>query len=135
MIEWFGLGKQLSVCDGSSPYDQSTSTPAHFSENMGFVGFSPVLGGNLFSLMFGYYLDAHVPESGTNSLIGTRPLSLINLETHKLPSGHQCFDGKACYLGSLQLTLVACMFSLGLSWWAGVRGGQKIRARTVSAEW
>jgi len=85
IIEWFGL--------------------AHFSENMGYVSFSPMLGGNLFSLMFGRYLDAHARSEWTR----------------ELPSEHQCFDGKRCYLGSLQVTLVACIASLGLSWWAGVR--------------
>ena len=84
--------------------------PAHSSENMGFVGFSPVLGGNLVSLMFECYLDAHVLRTGMSSLIGRHPLSM-NLETHKLPLGHQCFDDKVCCSGSLQLTLVACIYT------------------------
>ncbi|KAG8220377.1 major facilitator superfamily domain-containing protein [Butyriboletus roseoflavus] len=105
MIEWFGL--------------------AHFSENWGYVSFSPVLGGNLFSLMFGRNLDTH-------ATLGTRVRSFISLVSRELPSEHQCFDGKACYLGSLQVTLVACIVSLGLSWWAGIRDGQKIKDRNAS---
>ncbi|KAF8120704.1 major facilitator superfamily domain-containing protein [Boletus edulis] len=112
MIEWFGM--------------------AHFSENWGYLSFSPVLGGNLFSLMFGRYLDAHVPVQDTRSSLGTRVLSIISLGSRDLPSEHQCFDGKACYLGTLQVTLVACIISLGLSWRAGIRDGQKIKARDAS---
>lgn len=78
--------------------------------------------------MFGYYLDAHARGHDARSL------SLMSLETRGLPSEHQCFDGKACYLGSLQVTLVACIASLGLSWWAGIRDRQKIRARNVFVE-
>lgn len=86
---------------------------------MGYVSFSPMLGGNLFSLMFGRYLDARS--------------ELASVAARELPSEHQCFDGKTCYVGSLQVTLVACIASLGLSWWAGVRDGQKVRARNLNA--
>jgi MFS family permease len=106
MIEWFGL--------------------AHFSENMGYVFLSPILGGNIFSIMFGRYLDAHAPKQDPRSS------SLTSLVSRELPSEHQCFDGKTCYLGSLQVTLVACIVSLGLSWWAGIRDGQKVKARHAS---
>lgn len=84
--------------------------------------------------MFGYYLDTHVPGQDVRSSIGAGALSLIGLRARELPSEHQCFDGKACYLGSLQVTLVACTISLGLSWWAGIRDGQKIRLRNVSIQ-
>jgi len=112
IIEWFGL--------------------AHLSENWGYASFSPVLGGNLFSLMFGRYLDAHAPTQDPSSSLATRAWSLISLVSRELPSEHQCFDGKTCYLGSLQVTLVACIVSLGLSWWAGVRDGQKVKARNAT---
>ncbi|KAH0839347.1 major facilitator superfamily domain-containing protein [Lanmaoa asiatica] len=111
IIEWFGL--------------------AHFSENWGYVSFSPVVGGNLFSLMFGHNLDTHTPVQDTHSLLATRVWSLTSLVSRELPSEHQCFDGKACYSGSLQVTLVACIVSLGLSWWAGIRDGQKIKSRNA----
>jgi hypothetical protein len=104
----------------------SRPTPAHFSENMGYVFLSPILGGNIFSIMFGRYLDAHAPKQDPRSS------SLTSLVSRELPSEHQCFDGKTCYLGSLQVTLVACIVSLGLSWWAGIRDGQKVKARHAS---
>ncbi|KAF8839371.1 MFS general substrate transporter [Paxillus ammoniavirescens] len=99
IIEWFGL--------------------AHFSENLGYTFPAPLIGGNLFSLMFGRNLDAHVPTD-THS---TRILS--SLGSRELPSEHQCFDGRECYVGSLKVTMVACVISLGLSVWAGIRDGKK----------
>ena len=82
--------------------------------------------------MFGRYLDAHAPTQDARSSLATRVWSLISLVSRELPSEHQCFDGKTCYLGSLQVTLVACVVSLGLSWWAGIRDGQKVKARNAS---
>lgn len=79
--------------------------------------------------MFGRNLDAHASVEDSRSSVVTRAWSLIGLVSRELPSEHQCFDGKACYLGSLQVTLVACIVSLGLSWWAGIRDGQRIRGR------
>ena len=109
----------------------SFPAPAHLSENWGYVSFSPVIGGNLFSLMFGRNLDAHVPAQDLIPSLVTRFWSSITLVPRELPSEHQCFDGKACYLGSLQVTLVACIASLGLSWWAGIRDRQKVKGRNA----
>jgi hypothetical protein len=94
--------------------------PAHLSENWGYVLLSSSLGGNIFSLMFGHNLDAHTPndDSDTHS-----PLSLA--KRADLPSNHQCFDGRDCYVSSLYVTVVACLFALGLSVWAGMRDQRK----------
>lgn len=81
--------------------------------------------------MFGYSLDTHVPAQDGHPSLGVRFWSLNTLVPRELPSEHQCFDGKACYLGSLQLTLVACIVSLGLSWWAGIRDGEKAKSRNA----
>ncbi|KAF9236916.1 major facilitator superfamily domain-containing protein [Melanogaster broomeanus] len=105
MIEWFGL--------------------AHLSENWGYVSFAPLIGGNLFSLMFGRNLDAHVPSQDTHSVL----LARLWASSRALASDHQCFDGRECYVGSLKVTMVACVVSLGLSVWAGVRDGRKVRGR------
>ena len=80
--------------------------------------------------MFGRNLDTHLPARDLDPPLATRFLSLITV-SRELPSEHQCFDGKACYLGSLQVTLVACIVSLGLSWWAGIRDGQKVKGRNA----
>ncbi|OJA21335.1 hypothetical protein AZE42_07120 [Rhizopogon vesiculosus] len=100
IIDWFGL--------------------AHLSENWGYVSLSPLLGGNLFSLMFGRNLDAHAPDddSSTHS-----PLSLIKRAGP--PNDHQCFDGRECYVSSLYVTVGACLFALVLSAWAGIRDQRK----------
>ncbi|KAH7916644.1 major facilitator superfamily domain-containing protein [Hygrophoropsis aurantiaca] len=111
VIDWFGL--------------------AHLSENWGYVSFSPMVGGNLFSLMFGRNLDAHAPDDS-----GEQSHGLI--QTRELPSTHQCFDGRDCYVSSLTITAVACMVALGLSFYAGWRDQQKTLAvtnRTNEAVW
>ncbi|KAH7881863.1 major facilitator superfamily domain-containing protein [Phlebopus sp. FC_14] len=120
VIEWFGL--------------------AHLSENWGYASFAPLVGGNLFSLMFGRNLDAHAPNQDTRSSLPTAttstPSTLLSfstthtvsspiISTRELPSDHQCFDGRECYVTSLQVTMVACMFALGLSVWAGIRDGRR----------
>ena len=128
VIEWFGLGKSTFLCM-LNPHQLTSPILAHFSENFGYVLLSPILGGNIFSLLFGRYLDAHARDP--RSSLATR-VSLTSLVSRELPSEHQCFDGKTCYLGSLQVTLVACIVSLGLSWWAGIRDGQKVKARNAS---
>lgn len=100
IIDWFGL--------------------SHLSENWGYVSLSPLVGGNLFSLMFGHNLDSHASndDSETHS-----PLSLIR--RGGLPSEHQCFDGRSCYVSSLYVTATACLIALGLSVWAGIRDQRK----------
>lgn len=99
VIDWFGL--------------------SHLSENWGFISLSPLVGGNLFSLMFGRNLDSHAnDDTETHS-----PLSLIR--RGGLPSEHQCFDGRDCYVTSLYVTATACLIALGLSVWAGIRDQRK----------
>ena len=83
--------------------------------------------------MFGHELDTHTPAQDAHSSLITRAWLLMS--RGGLPSEHQCLDGKACYLGSLQVTLVACIASLGLSWWAGIRDGQKLKARNTYKEY
>ena len=83
--------------------------------------------------MFGRNLDTHAPAQDVRRSLVARFWSLITLVPRALPSEHQCFDGKACYLASLQVTLVVCIVSLGLSWWAGIRDGQKAKGRNTWA--
>ncbi|KAG2072862.1 MFS general substrate transporter [Suillus decipiens] len=90
VIDWFGL--------------------SHLSENWGFVSLSPLVGGNLFSLMFGRNLDSHASNDDTET---HSPLSLTR--RGGLPSDHQCFEGRNCYVSSLYVTATACLIALGLS--------------------
>ncbi|KDQ53050.1 hypothetical protein JAAARDRAFT_162309 [Jaapia argillacea MUCL 33604] len=114
MIEWFGL--------------------PHFSENWGYLSLSPMLGGNLFSIAFGTNLDAHAPSdhqvSGVSSLNATAP-SLLSRDG--LPSIHQCYEGRECYVASLYMTTSACFVALGLSLWAAWRDRQ--RKQEVEVIW
>lgn len=96
VIEWFGL--------------------THFSENWGYVSFSPTIGGNLFSLAFGRNLDAHNPPKEEEA-----PLVMRGL-----PAGEQCFAGKDCYVGSLYLTIFACMLGFALSVFAAVKDRKRM---------
>ncbi|KAG1740293.1 major facilitator superfamily domain-containing protein [Suillus lakei] len=100
VIDWFGL--------------------SHLSENWGYLSLSPLVGGNLFSLMFGRNLDSHASNDDTET---HSPLSLIRRAG--LPSEHQCFDGRNCYVSSLYVTATACLIALGLSVWAGIRDQRK----------
>ena len=92
---------------------------AHFSENWGFVSLSPLLGGNIFSIMFGQNLDAHAPSEPQESL------SLLNTTMTRadtvssFDSAHQCLLGRECYASSLLMTTAACTVALCLSAYAG----------------
>ncbi|KAG6330721.1 hypothetical protein ID866_8366, partial [Astraeus odoratus] len=97
MIEWFGL--------------------AHLSENFGYISMSPLVGGNLFSIMFGRDLDAHAsgPDPDTSSGIILRAVvAAAKLARRGLPSEHQCLIGRECYISSVRVTLLACMVALVL---------------------
>ncbi|KAF8580797.1 MFS general substrate transporter [Ramaria rubella] len=110
-IEWFGM--------------------AHWSENWGFVSLAPLVGGNLFSLLFGRNLDAHVPGSTANSTFATATLSAAGLHPRApIPSpepGHQCLEGRLCYADTLAVTTAACVVALVLSLVAAWRDRRKVR--------
>ncbi|KAJ8521826.1 hypothetical protein ONZ45_g1531 [Pleurotus djamor] len=91
-IEWFGL--------------------LHFSENWGYTSTSPLLGGNLFGIVFGRNLDAHEPPARRG----------LPAET----SGRMCLEGKACYVDALYLTMSACALCVGLSIYAAWRDQKKL---------
>ncbi|KAI5988455.1 major facilitator superfamily domain-containing protein [Pisolithus marmoratus] len=102
IIDWFGL--------------------AHLSENWGYVTLAPLVGGNIFSIMFGRNLDAHTPREEDTSHDVTRVIGGASL------SEHQCLIGRECYVSSLRVTLVACMVALALSTWAAAREERRKRA-------
>ncbi|KIK22462.1 hypothetical protein PISMIDRAFT_102428 [Pisolithus microcarpus 441] len=87
VIDWFGL--------------------AHLSENWGYVSLAPLIGGNIFSIMFGRNLDAHTPRGEEEN------------------TSHNCLMGRECYVSSLKITLVVCMITLALSTWAAIRDGRR----------
>ncbi|KAF9652133.1 MFS general substrate transporter [Thelephora ganbajun] len=83
IVEWFGM--------------------AHFSENWGLVSLSPLVAGNIFSMIFGRIFDAHSSYSGYEM---------------------RCLEGARCYSASLYVTTVACLCALILAFVA-VKRDQK----------
>ncbi len=80
--EWFGL--------------------PHFSQNWGCVALAPILGSNLFGLVFGMVLDAHVNPEDV-SATSRRLMMRTGIGKERL-----CSDGPSCYAASLKLTIAAC---------------------------
>lgn len=105
VIDWFGL--------------------AHLSENWGYVTLAPLIGGNIFSIMFGRNLDAHTPreeEENTSHNVSRFFGGGVSSEQHR------CLMGRECYVSSLRVTLVACMVALALSTWAATRDERRREA-------
>ncbi|KAI6035885.1 major facilitator superfamily domain-containing protein [Pisolithus marmoratus] len=100
-IDWFGL--------------------AHLSENLGYLSLPPLIGGNVFSIIFGRNLDAHTLREGTNESRGVALRDVL--------SERRCFTGRECYVSSLKVTLMACMVALALSMWAARRDRHRQKAR------
>ena len=97
----------------------SLSDPtAHFSENWGFVAFSPLIGGNLFSLAFGRNIDKHT--STDSDVLDLPPTTSPHTTVHA-----QCMDGVECYIWTLKLTTWMCVLAFGLAVWAGYRDWKK----------
>jgi hypothetical protein len=95
---------------------------AHFSENWGYLSMSPMVAGNLFSIVFGRNLDAHE---------GAREEPSIASPAFATP---QCLRGLQCYVATLYLTAGATFLSILLSIWAGYRDRQKIVASRQTKE-
>ncbi|KAL4067164.1 major facilitator superfamily domain-containing protein [Scleroderma yunnanense] len=111
LIEWFGL--------------------AHLSENWGYLCMAPLVGGNLFSIMFGRNLDAHTPSADPDMSPGAgHGLTVLRwLISRDVPTERQCLAGRECYISSLQVTLMVCIVALALSTWAGIRDRRRNEAK------
>ncbi|KAI5992655.1 hypothetical protein EDC04DRAFT_3097040 [Pisolithus marmoratus] len=94
---------------------------AHLSENLGYLSLPPLIGGNVFSIIFGRNLDAHTLREGTNESRGVALRDVL--------SERRCFTGRECYVSSLKVTLMACMVALALSMWAARRDRHRQKAR------
>ena len=93
---------------------------AHFSENLGYLFLSPIVAGNLFSLLFGRNLDAHKssPKSSHDNALLNPPL-----DAYTAP---QCLLGLNCYRNTIYITILATFLAILLSIWAGYRDWMKI---------
>ena len=72
------------------------------------MSLAPVLGGNLFSILFGRNLDAHVINTDS------RPMTALVHPRASRP-GRQCLEGRACYASTMAVTTFACLLALILS--------------------
>lgn len=120
----------------------------HFSENWGFVSLAPLIGGNVFSILFGRDFDSHVPAEKTDVNISKRAIvgntNLIRTLLYPRAGGIEepgkrlCLEGRTCYVGTLRITTIACMAALLLSsvaaWrdWRKNKGGGKVRYERLS---
>lgn len=110
VIEWFGMGPSshlflLILQELTHPSDSVLSSSlggrtAHFGQNLGLVSVSPIVAGNIFSMIFGRVFDA-------NSSHGEH--------------GMNCFEGARCYSTSLYVTTSACLCALVLAIFAAKR--------------
>ena len=102
-----------------------------------------MVGGNIFSIAFGRNLDAHSDDDGpaANATLNAlaNVLAPVNataiapssalaatasavLEARGgVPAAHHCIIGRACYVDSLRMTIVACCVALALGVYAGWR--------------
>ena len=91
---------------------------AHFSENLGYLLLSPIVAGNLFSILFGRNLDAH-----RNSPAHLNSPPRLHVYYNSAP---QCLLGLNCYVDTIYLTMLATFLAILLSIWAGYRDRLKI---------
>ncbi|KAJ6615493.1 MFS general substrate transporter [Mycena sp. CBHHK59/15] len=86
---------------------------SHLSENWGYLSLSPMVGGNLFSIAFGWNLDRHeTPQDHTARAV----------------AAHQCLEGRLCYVATLGLTVAACLGAILLSALTAWRERRKLMA-------
>jgi hypothetical protein len=107
------------VSDKPLPSEQRIPLLAHFSENLGFMSLSPLLGGNIFSIAFGRNLDAHTPMHSNITV------------SDPLPPSAQCLEGQQCYVSSLHITVLACVLALIVSIWVGYRDRRKMTSKDM----
>ena len=114
-LEWFGMRKCLPRSFQRLNVNFYIHlTTAHFSENWGYLCLSPIVAGNLFSIVFGRNLDAHDGSHTSNA-----PLA----DGYSAP---QCLQGLNCYVDTIYLTMLATFLCVLLSIWAGYRDRVKI---------
>ncbi|ORY24135.1 major facilitator superfamily domain-containing protein [Naematelia encephala] len=117
VLEWFGM--------------------THFSQNYGWLCVAPVLGGNIFNLIFGRVYDAHTvgrigaPESGAGVMIDSIG-NLLKRAGGGIPDDgqHDCLVGANCYASAFKISALACSVAFLLSISAGIRRERKSRERT-----
>ncbi|KAG8874508.1 hypothetical protein FRB97_008452 [Tulasnella sp. 331] len=111
--EWFGL--------------------KHYSENWGYVSVAPVIAGNIFSLAFGKNLDSHASTPSASGFHQSTPSPSTLFVRGGLPSELLCYQGRECYIDSLQMTISACIGAILLSIYAGWLDRRRLAAKAIAA--
>jgi MFS family permease len=114
-LEWFGMRKYGLLF---SFQILNAILPAHFSENFGYLLLSPIVAGNIFSILFGRNLDAHRSSPAHDTLFKPPPIHVY--------SPPQCLLGLNCYRDTIYITMFATFLAILLSIWAGYRGRVKM---------
>lgn len=105
VLEWFGM--------------------AHFSQNFGTINLAPILGGNLFNLLFGYVYDSNtigrigMPE--TEKLGDVVRMLVRSGGTIANDDQHACLLGERCYGTAFKMTTFGCFIALAVSLAAGFK--------------
>lgn len=122
-LEWFGMREccHLLVKNIHSDLDD---IQAHFSENWGYLSMSPMISGNLFSIIFGRNFDAH---EGVQISSPGDSLKLIRDSDPTTSTDLRCIQGLECYVDTIHLTIGVTLLSILLSVWAGWRDKRRIR--------
>ena len=106
VLEWFGM--------------------AHFSQNFGTINLAPILGGNLFNLLFGWIYDQHtigrigLPE-GAKLVDDVTDLVRRSGGVVDNDDQHACLLGEECYGTAFKLTTFGCFIALIISLAVGVK--------------
>ena len=111
-LEWFGMRK-YGLPPPSFQILNCHIKLAHFSQNWGYLSLSPIPG-NLFSVIFGWNLDAHRGSPVHDALL--KPPSI-----HAYSAPPQCLLGLNCYVDTIYLTMLVTFLAILLSIWAGYR--------------
>ena len=122
VLEWFGM--------------------ANFSQNYGWTCVAPVIGGNVFNLLFGRIYDSNTvgrvggaPEASGVGLSADNVVSLAVRGLFARAGGlsdeakHDCLLGQRCYSTAFKISTAGCVLAFGLSVVAGFRRERQKRRR------
>ncbi|KAK4685150.1 hypothetical protein P7C73_g5008, partial [Tremellales sp. Uapishka_1] len=106
---------------------------AHFSQNWGWTCVAPIIGGNLFNIVFGRVYDSNtVNEPSELGLEYGAELirSVLKRGGVSLPGDtHDCLLGVPCYATAFKVSTWGAVIALMLSVWVGIRKERQSRQR------
>ncbi|SCV69026.1 BQ2448_2046 [Microbotryum intermedium] len=106
-IDWFGL--------------------ASFSTNLGLLGTSPAIFGNVLNLLFGAIYDSHSRPAAP--ILPHASEAGASAEALSEAAGPLCSLGQACFHEAFQITTGLSCLALGLAIWMGVRRDRLVREK------